>query len=184
MDFNQQILQEFRQGRLELFYQQLYPSLLRYAERLLGDEQGYLAEDCLQEAIYKVYLRRQQFADAEAMRAYLFISLRNEIVSLMRKEDSHQRYLERRNEPDDDSFFDHLVLQETLDLVYAAVDRLPPHLRQVFDMSFEQGMQNIEIARQLNLSPDAIKKRKAKLLAVLREQLPAQAFTIVCMALS
>lgn len=171
MKITQQLFENFREGNIEQFYQQLYPSLLRYAERILGDQYAFLAEDCLQESIYKVYLRRQQFADVEALRSYLFVSLRNEIVSLYRKGDSHIRYLERRDEPDADCFFDSLVMQETLDRLYAAVDLLPSTLRELFELSFEQGLQNVEIARQLDLSPETIKKRKARMLALLRGQL-------------
>ena len=169
MDISRQILEDFRKGRLETFYRELYPSLLRYAERTLGAEHAYQAEDCVQEAVYKVYLRRQQFHDADTMKSYLFMSLHNEIVSLFRKADSHTRYLERRQEPDDDTFFDNMVLQETLDRIYEAVDRLPERLRSIFDMSFEQGLKNVEIAQLLSLSPETIKKRKASVIKLLRE---------------
>lgn len=171
MDISLHILDDFRRGRIETFYRELYPSLLRYAERTLGAEHAYQAEDCVQEAVYKVYLRRHQFQDADAMKSYLFICLHNEIVSLFRKADIHARYLERRPEPDDDTFFDNMVLQETLDRIYEAVDRLPERLRSVFDMSFEQGLKNTEIAQQLSLSPETIKKRKASLLEMLRNAL-------------
>ena len=92
-------------------------------------------------------------------------------MSLFRKADIHARYMERRPEPDDDTFFDNMVLQETLDRIYEAVDRLPERLRSVFDMSFEQGLKNTEIAQQLSLSPETIKKRKASLLEMLRNAL-------------
>ena len=87
MDISRQILEDFRKGRLETFYRELYPSLLRYAERTLGAEHAYQAEDCVQEAVYKVYLRRQQFQAADTMKSYLFMSLHNEIVSLFRSAD-------------------------------------------------------------------------------------------------
>ena len=171
MNISRQILEDFQRGRIEAFYRELYPSLLRYAERMLGSEHAYQAEDCVQEAVYKVYLRRRQFSTPDDMKSYLFMSLHNEIVSLFRKDDSHARYLEQNSEPDYDTFFDNMVLQETLDCIYEAVDRLPDRLRRVFDMSFEQGLKNLEIAQQLRLSPETVKKRKASLLNFIRTSL-------------
>ena len=171
MDISRQILEDFQRGHLESFYRELYPSLLRYAERTLGADHAYQAEDCVQEAIYKVYLRRHQFTDTDAIKSYLFMCLHNEIVSLFRKDNSHARYLERRQEPDDETFFDNMVLQETLDRIYQAVERLPERLRSIFSMSFEQGLKNIEIAQLLSLSPETVKKRKASLLDFLRRHI-------------
>lgn len=168
MRLQEQVFDDFKAGHIQSFYDQVYPSLLRYAERVVGDDHAYLAEDCVQEAIFKVYLRRQQFTDAEAMESYLFVCLRNEITTLFRKRDRHNRYIEHREAPDEATFFDHLVMQETLDRLYAAIDGLPDRLRQLFEMSFEQGLKNIEIAQLLNVSAETIKKRKAKLISTLR----------------
>lgn len=168
MNISHQIYEDFLRGQIDSFYRKFYPSLLRYAERMLGVEHAYQAEDCVQETVYKVYLRRQKFSSPEEMKSYIFMSLHNEIVSIIRKDNSYARYLEQQFESDNDTFFDNMVLQETLDRIYEAVDHLPERLRSVFDMSFEQGLKNLEIAEQLSLSPETVKKRKANLLQYLR----------------
>lgn len=45
------------------------------------------------------------------------------------------------------------------------------HLHDIFEMSFEQGMRNEEIAAALNVSPSTIKRRKAQMISALRDNL-------------
>lgn len=170
MDVSEHVLNEFRRGNIEPFYLEIYPSLKRYAERVLGADSAYEAEDCIQEAIYKVYQSRKEFTNPMQMRTFMFTCIHNEIISLYRKNQTHGKYQKRYQEELDDSLFDNLVLQETLDRLYRAIDALPPHLHQIFEMSFEQGLQNIEIAKLLEVSPETIKKRKAKMINMLRQQ--------------
>ena len=170
MFVSQDILREFQQGNIAPLYQHLFPSLQRYAERVLGGDYAYMAEDCIQEAIYNVYQHRKEFHDPTHMRSFLFTCVHNEVISLLRKQSTYQKYRQQTREAIEDTLLDNLVLQETLDRLYAAIDQLPDTLRQVFDMSFEQGLQNKEIASLLQLSPETIKKRKAKLISLLRER--------------
>ena len=106
------------------------------------------------------------------MKSFLFTCVRNEVVNIFRKNErhnsfvSHERYIQDKLS---DTLMDEFVLQETLDRLYAAIDRLPRELRELFDMSFEQGMKNKDIALLLRLSPETIKKRKARLISLLRQ---------------
>ena len=147
---------------------ELYPSLLTYAQRVLGQEHEFLAEDCIQEAIFKVYQSRRQFDNPLQLRSFLFTCIHNEIVSIYHQNERHNRYLDSRELLTDD-LIDEFVLQETLDRLYQAIDALPDHLRRIFELSFEQGLRHKEIAQMLQLSPNTIKKQKAKLVSTLRE---------------
>lgn len=61
-------------------------------------------------------------------------------------------------------------MQETLDRLYQAIEQLPQHLREIFDLSFREGLQNAEVAARLRVSVEAVKKRKARLVSLLRER--------------
>ena len=168
MNITEDILQDFRNGKIEPFYMELYPSLLSYAKRVLGPGNEFLAEDCIQDAIYQVYQGRRSFTTPLQMRSFLFTCVHNAIITVFRKQERQQRYLAER-EWIEDSVIDELLLQETLDRLYAAIDALPDHLHRIFELSFEQGMKNVEIAAMLKLSPETIKKQKAKLISSLRQ---------------
>jgi DNA-directed RNA polymerase specialized sigma24 family protein len=63
-----------------------------------------------------------------------------------------------------------MAMQETLDRLYQAIEQLPQHLREIFDLSFREGLQNAEVAARLRVSVEAVKKRKARLVSLLRER--------------
>lgn len=53
-----------------------------------------------------------------------------------------------------------LIRQETLDRLFAAIDRLPPQYREIFELNFEQGLKNKEIARLLDVAEITFKKER------------------------
>ena len=181
MDIRKSTLKEFQEGRIESFYMELYPSLLSYARRVLGPEHEFLAEVCVQEAIYRVYQSRRQFDTPLQMRSFLFTCIHNEIITIFRKSDRKERFLETR-ETIDNTLIDELVLQETLDRLYLAIDQLPDQLRRIFELSFEEGLRHKEIAAILQLSPHTVKKQKAKLIQLLREHFKDDATMLFLLA--
>ena len=64
-----------------------------------------------------------------------------------------------------------MMIQETLDLLYDAINALPGEYQQIFELSFVQGLSNGEIASLLNLSVSGTKKRKARFLELMRAML-------------
>ena len=58
-----------------------------------------------------------------------------------------------------------------LDLLFDAIRSLPERYRRLFDLSFEQGLKNAEVAALLNISESAVKKQKAALIKQLRDEL-------------
>ncbi len=177
MNVNERVMKDFQNGDLKSLYKEIYPSLLRYAVRVLGESHAFMAEDCVQEAIFKLYQSRKDFDKPLQMKSFLFTCVHNEIITVFRKDTRHNNYLNHKNQTMggkesewvEDDFINQYILQETLDRLYAFIDDLPEPLRQFFELSFEKGMKNKEIAELLRLSPETIKKRKAKFVSILRE---------------
>ena len=63
------------------------------AVRYAGEQNGFLAEDCVQNAVFNAWKRRLQFESVESLKSFLYISIKNEIVSLHRKAKASERYL-------------------------------------------------------------------------------------------
>jgi RNA polymerase sigma-70 factor (family 1) len=164
----EQIVADFKKGKTESLYRHVYPSLIVYASRMLGDDYAFLAEDCVQDAIYKMYGMKDQFRNATHFKTYLFSAIHNGAITVLRKSRRHQHYLSEKREPDEDLMAS-LIEQETLDLLYDAIDKLPEDLRKVFELSFTQGLKNKEIAEQLGFSVKTVNNKKARILMLLRK---------------
>lgn len=152
----------------------MYPGLIRYATKLLGETLTFMAEDCVQDSILKTYLAREEIKNESQWRSWLFVTIRNRAVDMIRKAENNGIYIEKVKTDgewsDDDVSLD-IVEQETVDIIYTAVQSLPEIYRQIFELSFEQALRNSEVAEQLAIAEITVKKRKARLLELLRQRL-------------
>ena len=168
MNITEEIFRDFRAGKIQGFYHEVYPSLLTYAARCLGESNGYMAEDCTQESIFKAYCKRDDFDTPGKLKSYLYICIHNDAVSYLRKYHSSLNYQREQDHFEKD--IQHAIIeQETLDLLFEAISSLPADLREFFSLCFEQGLRNAEVALRIGLSESSVKKKKAKMLQLLRE---------------
>ena len=178
MQLTPSIIADFKAGHLDTFYAEAYAPLLTYAARLLGEQYALLAEDCVQDAIFQSYQQRASIADGRQWRAFLYRLVHNGAVSILRHHSAQQRYLNQQSAVEED-FTLTLIQQETLDTLFAAIDALPERYRRIFDLSFEQGLRNTEIAELLQVSTRAVVKQKARLLKLVRGQMSDEACMLV-----
>lgn len=170
MQLTEAIVRDFQTGRLDTFYAEAYAPLLTYAARLLGERYALLAEDCVQDAIFASYQRRADIGSPLQWQTYLFRLVHNGAVSILRKHQAQQNYLSEQTAVEDD-FSRTLIQQETLDTLFSAIASLPERYRRLFDLSFQQGLRNTEIARLLSISTRAVTKQKVRLMDLVRRRL-------------
>ena len=180
----QEAYEQFLQGDIDLFYKEVYPSLLVFSRRLLPATLVYLAEDCVQDAIFKLYNQRREISSPERAKSFLFICIHNTIFSYIRKDNSRQHFIREDYDNFEDDFSVELIRQETIDELMAAVDRLPEDMRQLCMMIFRQGMKTTEIAQHLNITESGVKKKKRRLLDLLRKSLSPEALIVATIMLS
>lgn len=159
-------------GNLAPFYADCYPGLLRYAVRILGDDLSWLAEDVVQDTILRAYEHRHSLESVNKWRAWILTGIRNESIKLLNKSSSKHNYLSAVK-PDQMQMAVEadMIEQETRDAFFAAIRSLPERYRVIVDMCFVQGLKNAEVAERLSITEVAVRKRKAKLLAMLRDML-------------
>ena len=91
---------------------------------------------------------------------------------MLRKSNLHRSYIESKSEEELENDSSHaLIAHELHEMLFEAIDSLPEQYREIFDLSFESGLKNAEIAKMLGLAEVTVKKRKAKLLAMLHDKL-------------
>ena len=166
----EQIFKDFKAGKIDTFYRKMYPQLLIYAGRHLGKDYAFLAEDCVQDAIYQTYLHKDSLASTFAFKSFLYSCIYNATISLLRRQAAKENYLSAyTKDEENENFLNSLIEQETLDILWNAIGQLPKKFQELFELSFEQGMKNAEIANLLNISESAVKKRKAQFITLLRQ---------------
>lgn len=167
------IYRQFISGRMGAFYKTFYSQLLLYAAGILGERLSFMAEDCVQNAVLTTYLHRDELEDMEKWRGWLIKSVRNNALMQLRGEEQRLRYerhgLMSQDEAED--IYLATIEQEVYTELFAAIESLPEKYRQIFDLCFSSGMKNIEVAELLNIAEITVKKRKAKMIALLREKL-------------
>lgn len=160
---------DFNSGRMEMLYSEFFPALIMYASKILGPEYSYLSEDCVQESIFKTYERRESIGSESALKSYLYTAVRNNALSILRKGHSKSNYL-KQVEMSEQDIHNQMFEQETMRLLYVAIDKLPEEYRTVFDLNFKEGLHNAEIAALLGISESTVKRRKSKIIqSLLRE---------------
>ncbi len=163
------IFESFRRGDVALLYQYMYRGLMSYAIRILGSENAYVAEDCVQDAVMKAYENVKLFQSVDHWRSYLLTCVRNNALMILRKRDASSHYLLEFQDSDfETDVMVASIRQETLDTLFAAIESLPKIYREIFNLSFEQGLKNKEVAEMLNIAEATVKKRKANLISRLR----------------
>lgn len=167
------IYRQFISGRMGSFYKTFYSQLLLYAAGILGDRLSFMAEDCVQNAVLNTYLRRNELEDMEKWRAWLITAVRNNALMQLRGEEQRLKYEQHGLLSQDEAEDTHLatIEQEVYVELFTAIDTLPEKYRQIFDLCFSGGMKNAEVAELLNIAEITVKKRKAKMIALLREKL-------------
>ena len=133
------------------------------------------AEDIVHSVFEKVLSRNVELEDTKSMHSYLMSAVRNSCLNHLSRKEVHSRYvsawLKEAETSDEDSYVNSRIETEILWEVFSKVDNLPEGCRQVFKMSYLEGLSNIEIADKLGISVNTVKSQKARSKELLRESL-------------
>jgi RNA polymerase sigma-70 factor (family 1) len=152
----------------ELF-NQLYRPLIYFAEKLVNNKQE--AEDIVATSFFKLTGRIEQFSSSRDVKAFLYVTTRNECLDYLRRiarfersQDQLQYLMDYTDAQADDEMLRARILQE----VYNEIEQLPPQCKKIFKLIYTRGMSTREIAEELELSPQTVLNQKAKALNLLR----------------
>ena len=176
------IYEDFRCGKIAGLYHSFYRPLTSFAQQYLGDDYAFLAEDVVQEAFFQTFLRKEQIVNPSSLKSYLYHSVRNASLNILRKRNARGNYLKAAEESEAD-ISHRIIEEETFRLLSEAIGELSPGHREVLEMSYFDGLKNAEVAQRLGISEIAVKKRKAKMLQALRQILSDKGMTLVAISM-
>jgi RNA polymerase sigma-70 factor (family 1) len=140
----------------ELFYTH-HQLLGTHIYRITGSAE--LAEEVVQDVFLKIWLNRESLENIENFRAYLFVISKNHALNCLRKlarERLQQKTIEDNAlalSPEDNPGLDAYYA-----LLDQAIDHLPPQQQKVYLLSRHNRLKYDEIASQMGLSRETVKK--------------------------
>lgn len=167
------------QDEVELFkkiYVAYTPDLVATAARYVGMS---VAEDLVQELFLKVWNQKLFLCvKASELRYFLFASLRNSCLDVLRHEevklgyvDYYKKNLEMEILSCSDQPFYYAEENNNLDALFREVNKLPPKCREIFLESYIDGKKSAEIAREKCISQRTVEAQLYKALKMLRSAL-------------
>lgn len=142
-----------------------------YANSLIKNV--YSAEDIVQNVFVRTWEQRSRLRPNHSIKSFLYKSVYNEFIDQYRKNQSlfslEKNYHEDLNailqEEDSESF------ERILKAVNKEIQNLPPKCKEVFMLSKQEGLTNIEIAEHLEVSIKTVEAQITKAFSILRDSL-------------
>jgi RNA polymerase sigma-70 factor (ECF subfamily) len=161
-------------------YDRYWSVLYLHARHRLRDEE--LARDVIQDVFSGIWNRYEQLEFSISLNAYLYRSVRNAIINMIRHERVKENYL-----ADLGAFSDREQVQtdelvrynELKRLIEKEILSMPPGMREVFELSRNQGLSHAEIGAQLGISALTAKKQVSKVVSLLRKKFKIPLATLI-----
>ncbi len=163
-----------------MLYEHFYGALVSYGMRILQDRES--AEDVVQDTMAALWERKTVLPNNAALKAYLYNSVRNKCLSLLRRQRSESldplamsKYEEFRVTDDgNEQFFPEEVYRQ----LFLMIDQMPPRQREVFLMAME-GKKNKEISEALGIAIETVRTNKKRAMAFLKKNLGKEALGLL-----
>ncbi|MBS1592646.1 MAG: RNA polymerase sigma-70 factor [Bacteroidetes bacterium] len=169
-----ELIQQNNQTAFDELYERYWKNIFREAVSVLKNQSD--AEDCVQELFISIWKRRDKIQITGSVQAYLHKSIRYICIHFIEKNITKNNYLEEltaylQNEqpvltPDEIIGFEELTIE-----MQHIIEMLPEKMRNVFELSRNEQLSYREIALQLGISEETVKKQVYNALKFIRSQM-------------
>lgn len=132
-----------------------------------------LAEDIVQNVFMCIWNKRENLKEDFALIGFLYKSVYNEFIDQYRSQKSvyplEKKYIDALNDIVENE--DEHSLDRVIKLVKREIQNLPPKCKEIFLLSKEEGLTNIEIAEYKNVSIKSVEAHITKAYSILRNSL-------------
>ena len=159
-------------NNFKFFFQEYFEPVFQFARKYT--ENDAIARDFTQDAFIKLYEKRKDFDVIEKAKSFLYTTTRNLCLNHLKHKKIELQYFQEVKIEDEEAeeqfYLEEVTYQETLRILRAAIDQLPPQTREVILVSLD-GKNNNEIAETLDISVNTVKTLKKNAYKSLRESL-------------
>lgn len=170
------LMRNFVNGERPAFtfvYNEYYFRVFEFASKYLPT--GPDAEDITADTFIKLWQKRGDFESLDHIRAFLFTTAKNACLNFLQhvkiKDEKHAEILRSLTLFQRDNFYLEVVRAELMQLVFAEVEKLPAKMKQIFLLSYKDGLKPAEIAERLNISVQTVSNQKSTAISLLKTAL-------------
>lgn len=164
----------------EALFKEFYDRLVYFAFQFVYDKDQ--ARDIVQDAFIKYWNQREEVLDNKAaIKNFLYSTVRNASLNYIRHSKIVEGYIQLHNtiEPEEAPIIDAIITAEVVAEIHAAIQSLPESYRQVSILSYLEGKKNQEIADELDMSINTVKKQKQRALQLLRMKMVPEMYVLL-----
>ena len=163
-----------------VIYNRYFHPLFIHALQKLNDKEE--AQDIVHELFAQLWNKRSNIQIHTNLAAYLYSSVRNKILDHISKKQVRDKYVDSLQGflNSDYNITDHRIREKQLaELIEKGIGQLPSKMREIFELSRKKSLSHKQIAAQLNLSEQTVKKQVNNALRILRSKLGTMLFLVV-----
>ena len=181
MAIDLELIHRYDDQALRVLYRHFYKALAAFSYQIVKEQQ--VAEELVQDAFVRLWQLRNTFTNTHTLKAYLYNTVRNSSISHLRHNQVEARQLEDYERdytlmnPDDIASVE-LHREELIRQLLVAIEDLPPKQRQLFLLTVK-GKTSKEIAEEMGITIDGVKKQRQRGLARLRQMLTPEAYLLL-----
>jgi RNA polymerase sigma-70 factor (ECF subfamily) len=156
----------------EMLFRQFYGLLCQYAYSILHNYDE--AEDIVQKMFCKLWEQREKMEIHTSMKSYLYKMVHNACLNKIKQwqlQAEHHEIIAYDSVTATNYAEQRLDEKELSSQIDAAIACLPERCRQVFLLSRMQHLSYVQIAQELQISPNTVETQIVKALKILREKL-------------
>ena len=150
-------------------YEKYVVQLRYFAAKYIDDKMA--VADIVQDAFVRLWEKKSQFQDENAIKAFLYRVVQNACIDLIRHHEAARNYTKHvMAENAEDSFLDNILETEIFQALRTVFNELPPACKEVYLLSLN-GKSHEQISQQLDISINTVKKHKNNANHYMRERL-------------
>ena len=157
----------------EKLYRYFYPRLIYFAKQYIYDIE--VSRNIVQDVFTELWDKRNALHEETNLNAWLFKVTKNKslkIISRLKSQKNYDSYLKSRQlDVNYNALSDFDTSKELQAQINAALEKLSPACRKVFELSRFEDRKNKEIAKELNLSIKTVEAHISKALRSLKADL-------------
>ena len=143
-------------------FMEYYKPLCLFAGKMLSCDED--AEDMVHNVFLAIWEKKMSFIDKSHLKAYLFQAVYNQSLTFIRRRNFTIRLQggEGEERADDNNYLKQRIETEVFLEILKAIDQLPAHRKEIFKLSYIDGLKVSEVAEKLHIAEETVRSQRVK----------------------